>query len=61
LRGEYITEELMVVDYAMRSLENDIKEIKINVDKDDSSEIFKELAWREERSRELIIFKIDES
>jgi hypothetical protein len=51
----------MVVDYAMRSLENDIKEIKINVDKDDSSEIFKELAWREERSRELIIFKIDES
>jgi archaellum component FlaC len=27
----------------------------------DSSEIFKELAWREERSRELILFKIDES
>jgi hypothetical protein len=26
-----------------------------------SSEIFKELAWREERSRELILFKIDES
>jgi hypothetical protein len=27
----------------------------------DSSEIFKELAWREERSKELILFKIDES
>jgi hypothetical protein len=43
------------------SLDNDIKEIKINVDKADSSEIFKELAWREERSKELILFKIDES
>jgi hypothetical protein len=27
----------------------------------DSSEIFKELAWRVERSKELILFKIDES
>jgi hypothetical protein len=61
LEGEYIAEELMEVDYAMRSLENDIEEIKINVDKTDSSEIFKELAWREERSKELILFKIDES
>jgi biopolymer transport protein ExbD len=61
LEGEYIAEELMEVDYAMRSLENDIEEIKINVDKADSSEIFKELAWREERSKELILFKIDES
>jgi hypothetical protein len=49
------------VDYGMRGLEDDIKEIKINVDKADSSEIFKELAWREERSKELILFKIDES
>jgi hypothetical protein len=49
------------VDYGMRSLEDDIKEIKIDVDKADSSEIFKELAWREERSKELILFKIDES
>jgi hypothetical protein len=36
----------------MRSLESDIKDIKTNVDKADSSEIFKE-AWRHERSREL--------
>jgi archaellum component FlaC len=43
------------------SFDNDIKEIKINVDKAGSSEIFKELAWREERSKKLILFKIDES
>jgi hypothetical protein len=49
------------VDYGMRGLEDDIKEIKIDVDKADSSEIFKELAWREERSKELILLKIDES
>jgi hypothetical protein len=61
LEGEYIAEELMEVDYAMRSLENDIEEIKINVDKAESSVIFKELAWHEERSKELILFKIDES
>jgi hypothetical protein len=61
LEGEYITQELVEVDYAMRNLENDIEEIKINVDKTDSSEIFKELAWREERSKELILSKIDES
>jgi hypothetical protein len=36
-------------------------DIKINVDKADSSEVFKELARREERSKELILFKIDES
>jgi hypothetical protein len=48
------------VDFS-RSLEDDIKEIKIDVDKADSSKIFKELAWREERSKELILFKIDES
>jgi hypothetical protein len=32
-----------------------------NIKETDSLEIFKELAWREERSRELILFKIDES
>jgi hypothetical protein len=45
----------------MRSLEDDIKEIKIDVDKAESSEIFMELAYCEERSKELILFKIDES
>jgi hypothetical protein len=32
-----------------------------NIKETDSSEIFKELARREERSRELILFNIDES
>jgi hypothetical protein len=44
-------------------VEDDIKEmtsslIKIDVDKADSSEIFKELVWREERSKELISSKL---
>jgi hypothetical protein len=37
LEGEYIAEELMDVNSAMRSLEKDIKEIKINVDQSYSS------------------------
>jgi hypothetical protein len=60
-----VKRDFHMVDSAVEKLGDEIGKIedqsKINVDKADSSEIFKELAWREERSRELILFKIDES
>jgi hypothetical protein len=60
-----IKADFQMVDSAVKKLGDEIGKIedqsKINVDKADSSEIFKELAWREERSRELILFRIDES
>jgi hypothetical protein len=51
--------DFQMVDSAVRKLEDEI-EIG-NIKETDSLEIFKELAWREERSRELILFKVDES
>jgi hypothetical protein len=70
-----MTEEIESMKESYRTLSESYLKLQQRVDKqesqmkqeaqskaeEDSSEIFRELAWREERSKELILFKIDES